>query len=246
MSDRDNFPPDSDLTERERADLDVCRHYLDKAEAQGGTLSVGAPGFYRRYGKRLFDLCAGSVLLVMASPLILVAWAAVRLSSRGPGFFAQDRAGRNGQIIRVFKLRSMYTNHDDVVDAKVIDDHQADGTLFKLEDDPRVTPVGRIIRKASIDELPQLLNVVRGDMSLVGPRPLMLHMVEPYPEINALRCEVPPGVTGEWQITERENDQSLAGMVKYDLHYVETCSFTTDLRILLKTVPTVMDTSAVH
>jgi len=229
-----------------RADVEICRSYVEKAASRGGRLHVSADGLYQRIMKRVLDLALGSLLALLAAPVIYTAWAAVRLTSRGPGFFAQDRVGLDGKTIRVYKLRSMYIDHDQRVDMREIDEYQSDGLLYKSEDDPRITPVGRFIRKTSIDELPQLWNVVKGDMSLVGPRPLMPHMVAPFPEINALRSQVRPGVTGEWQIKARHDNRSLAGMVKYDLHYVENYTCATDTWILLMTIPTVLNTKGAH
>lgn len=243
MSDAKDTPPVSD---DRRADVEACRSYVEQAAARGGRLHVCADGVYQRCMKRVLDSVFGSLLALAAAPVIYLAWAAIRLTSRGAGFFSQDRVGLDGKTIRVYKLRSMYIDHDKRVDMKEIEKYQAGGLLYKEEDDPRITPVGRFIRKTSIDELPQLWNVVRGDMSLVGPRPLMLHMVAPFPDINALRYQVRPGITGEWQINARHDNQSLAGMVKYDLHYVENYSFVMDARILLMTFPTVLNTKGAH
>jgi len=202
--------------------------------------------FYDRVGKRLFDLVAGVILFTMAAPVIGVAWLAIRLTSRGYGFFSQKRVGRGGTTFRCYKLRSMYVDQHHRVDLDHVNESKKKGLLVKLLKDPRVTPVGRVIRKLSIDELPQLWNVVKGDMSLVGPRPLVLHMVAPFPELNDKRMRVKPGITGEWQIMERENNRSLEGMIKHDLHYVDNCTFENDLRIILRTVPVVLSTKGAH
>lgn len=246
MSEGTDKSADPPVPEDLRADVEICRSYVQKAAARGGRLHVSADGLYQRRIKRALDCALGSLLALLAAPFIYAAWAAVRLTSRGPGFFSQDRVGLDGKTIRVYKLRSMYIDHDKRVDIKEIEEYQAGGMLYKTENDPRITPVGRFIRKTSIDELPQLWNVVKGDMGLVGPRPLMPHMVAPFPEINALRCQVRPGITGEWQIKARSDNRSLAGMVKYDLNYVENYSFAMDAWILLMTFPTVLNTKGAH
>jgi exopolysaccharide production protein ExoY len=202
--------------------------------------------FYQTRLKRAFDLVFGAILLVCFAPLMALAWLAVRLTSPGPGFFAQPRVGLGGQLITVYKLRSMHINQEQLVDMGKVRAEEAQGILHKSEDDPRVTAVGKIMRKLSIDELPQLWNVVRGDMSLVGPRPLVAYMLEPHPDIKRVRCRVRPGITGEWQVEAREENTSIAGMVKYDLHYVRNYSLAMDLRILLKTIIVVLGARGAH
>lgn len=201
---------------------------------------------YIRGGKRAFDLIVGSLLLLFALPVIIVAWLCVRLTSRGDGFFSQTRVGLHGSAIVVHKLRSMYLDHESKVNTNEIDEIQTNGGLYKHKDDPRVTPVGRVIRKTSIDELPQLWNVVCGSMSLVGPRPLMTHMMDPYPEIAKERNLVRPGITGEWQINARHDYNSLSSMVEYDLRYVEQCSLANDLRIIARTPMVVISAKGAH
>jgi lipopolysaccharide/colanic/teichoic acid biosynthesis glycosyltransferase len=190
---------------------------------------------YRAGGKRALDLVGGCVLLVLVFPVLCITWLAVRLTSRGPAIFAQERIGLHGKRFVFYKFRSMYVDQESRVDMKKIKEGEAMGLLYKPDNDPRVTPVGRFIRKTSIDELPQLWNVMRGDMSLVGPRPLVSHMVEPYPEIMKRRSEIRPGVTGLWQVSAREDNTSVLGMVKYDVDYVNNYSMLADLLIVLKT-----------
>lgn len=206
----------------------------------------GLQRMYRHGMKQALDVVFGSILLVILSPIIGLAWLAVRLTSEGPGFFVQDRVGLGGKLVPILKLRTMYTNHHDRIDMEKVREHEARGLLVKFEQDPRITPIGAILRKTSIDELPQLWNVVKGHMSLVGPRPLMPHMVAPYPEINAIRCKTRPGITGEWQVSARDENTSLACMVNHDLHYVANYSFWMDLRILLKTLLVVATTKGAH
>jgi len=202
--------------------------------------------FYRRAGKRILDLLLGIPLLLVASPIIGVAWLLIRLTSAGPGFFYQDRVGRKGKLFPCYKLRSMYIDQDQRIDMEAIKRSEAEGVLVKMENDPRVTRIGHFIRKTSIDELPQIWNVVKGDMSLVGPRPLVPYMVAPYPELNALRCLVKPGITGEWQVEARDDNHTLSGMIKHDFRYIDNCSLWNDLRLLFRTIPVVSSTQGAH
>lgn len=190
---------------------------------------------YRTYGKRLFDLIFGSLLLIALSPILAIAWLAVRMTSPGPAIFSQHRVGFHGALFMMYKFRSMYIDQEHRVDIEAIKDGEKQGILHKVDNDPRITPVGRFLRKTSIDELLQIWNVVKGDMSLVGPRPLVPHMLAPYPEIRKKRSQVRPGITGYWQIYARTDNISVLGMVKYDLEYIEKCSLLTDVIILMKT-----------
>jgi exopolysaccharide production protein ExoY len=185
--------------------------------------------------KRAFDTCGSLILIVFLSPALLATVLAIRLSSPGPALFRQKRWGRNGQQFVCWKFRTMYVDQDRFLSADTVQSVQAQGALLKLKKDPRVTPVGAFLRKTSIDELPQLFNVLRGEMSLVGPRPLMPHMLEPYPELRRVRCQVRPGITGLWQISARENNESALQMAPYDLAYIRRFTLWTDLKIMLKT-----------
>ncbi len=195
--------------------------------------------FYRRTGKRILDLMLGVPLLILGTPIIGIAWILIRLTSSGPGFFYQNRVGLHGRLFLCYKLRSMYIDQDQRIDMDAVQRSEAEGVLVKMANDPRVTRVGHLIRKASIDELPQLWNVVKGDMSLVGPRPLVPHMVALYPDLNALRCLVKPGITGEWQVMARDDNRSLSGMIKHDFRYIDNCNLWNDLRLLSRTIPVV-------
>jgi len=187
--------------------------------------------------KRVIDILFALAALVVLSPVLLVAGASVRLSSRGPALFRQERAGRDGRTFSVFKFRTMVVDQDAVIDLRMVEAQQELGVLVKLADDPRVTRVGAILRRTSVDELPQLLNVVRGDMSLVGPRPLIPFMLTPCPELAALRGAMRPGLTGLWQVTARHDNTTALAMAPQDLTYVTSFNLRTDLRILLMTVP---------
>jgi exopolysaccharide production protein ExoY len=204
------------------------------------------PTFYHRTGKRILDLVLGIPLLIIAAPIIGTAWFIIRITSSGPGFFSQQRVGLHGKLFACYKLRSMYIDQDHRIDMEAVKQSESTGLLVKMENDPRVTWIGNIIRKGSIDELPQLWNVVKGEMSLVGPRPLVPHMVAPYPDLNELRCLVKPGITGEWQVKARNDNRSLSGMVRHDFHYINNCSLRNDLRILLHTIPVVSKAEGAH
>ena len=186
--------------------------------------------------KRAIDIVVAVVLLFVLSPLLAVTALAIRLTSRGPAMFSQLRWGSRGQLFRCYKFRTMVVNPDVVFSANPAAAHPSDGSLLKMERDPRVTRIGAILRRSSIDELPQLLNVLRGEMSLVGPRPLMRHMLEPYPQLRDVRCSVRPGITGLWQIRDRAHSTSVLPMVAHDLEYILGFSLRLDLRILFATV----------
>jgi exopolysaccharide biosynthesis polyprenyl glycosylphosphotransferase len=185
-------------------------------------------------GKRLFDLVVGSALLLLAAPLMAATAVAIWLQDRGPILFQQQRVGQGGKTFPTLKFRSM------VVDAEQLlpglkDSNVTDGLLFKMERDPRVTPVGRVIRRYSIDELPQLLNVLKGQMSLVGPRPLAVHP-DDFGTLDGKRHCVPPGITGYWQIAG-SNGLTYDEMVKLDFAYINNWSVWLDARLLARTVP---------
>jgi lipopolysaccharide/colanic/teichoic acid biosynthesis glycosyltransferase len=190
--------------------------------------------------KRALDLIGALALIVFLSPVLLVAAVLVRASSRGPALFRQKRWGLGGTHFMCWKFRTMHLKQDHLVDIAKLQKLQAQGILLKPENDPRVTRIGAFLRKTSIDELPQLFNVVMGDMSLVGPRPLMLHMLDPYPELCEERGQMRPGITGLWQISAREHNLSALQMAPYDLAYVRGYSFWTDLKILARTPATVL------
>lgn len=190
--------------------------------------------------RRALDLVVAATLLVLTAPVVLVAAVAVRLTSSGPAFFWQERYGRDQTIFRVVKLRTMVVNQGAVIDLARVEAAERQGVLTKADDDPRVTRVGRFLRRTSIDELPQLWNVLRGDMAIVGPRPLIPFMLDPYPALRRARCVVRPGLTGLWQISKREDNTSALSMAAEDLEYVATRSVGGDVRIMLGTVPAIL------
>jgi exopolysaccharide biosynthesis polyprenyl glycosylphosphotransferase len=201
--------------------------------------------------KRTLDVLGALAAIVALAPLMVATAIAVRLSSPGPVIFKQLRLGRRGVPFAFYKFRSMYCNADDRIHRDYVatlikgdlgQANQGDGEkpLFKLKADPRITRVGRFIRKTSIDELPQLFNVLKGDMSLVGPRPPVLYEVEKYQSWHLRRIlEARPGITGLWQV-EGRSTTSFDEMVRLDLRYISKCSLLMDLKILVKTVKVVL------
>jgi lipopolysaccharide/colanic/teichoic acid biosynthesis glycosyltransferase len=190
---------------------------------------------WQMIAKRIIDIVVGMPLLVAVTPLLLIAMALIRLDSPGPALFSQVRWGWRERPFRCYKLRTMHAGA--AGDSQQVSDG---GTLLKLGRDPRVSRVGRLLRKTSVDELPQLWNVVRGDMSLVGPRPLMTQMLEPYPALRALRCKVRPGITGLWQVNDRANNTHVAHMARWDLEYVQRVGLALDARVLARTLHAVI------
>ncbi|GAA1744387.1 hypothetical protein GCM10009710_25550 [Aeromicrobium alkaliterrae] len=189
--------------------------------------------------KRGVDLVLAVILLLLLAPLMLVLALVVRLSDGGPVLFRQVRIGQHGAPITVLKFRTMMVGAEDALVAVRHLDETGDGPLFKVRDDPRVTRAGRFLRRTSLDELPQLVNVVAGSMSMVGPRPALVREVMTYTELERQRLAVRPGITGLWQVSGRSSLGWDDG-VGLDLHYVEHRSLRLDLWILLRTVPAVL------
>ncbi|GMK46638.1 multidrug MFS transporter [Paenibacillus glycanilyticus] len=185
--------------------------------------------------KRGFDLIAASLGLLLLSPLFFLVAFLIKLESpKGSVFFYQTRVGRNEQTFRMFKFRSMVANAEEMLES-LLSQNEIEGAMFKMKEDPRITKVGKFIRKTSIDELPQLWNVIRGDMSLVGPRPALPREVHEYTSYDKLRLKVQPGCTGLWQVSGR-NELSFKEMVDLDLKYIEERGFLLDLKLMLLTV----------
>ncbi|MEJ6549808.1 sugar transferase [Corynebacterium sp. USCH3] len=203
------------------------------------TLYVDRPRFNAANGlsKRLFDIAVSAFALVAVSPILAVTALAIKLEDGGPVFYVSDRIGYRGQSFRIFKFRSMHTDADERLQ-KLRDEVGADG-LFKMKDDPRVTRVGKFIRKTSIDELPQFLNALIGTMSVVGPRPHLQHEVDAFGDDMRMRMEVRPGITGLWQVSGR-SDLTPTQAEKLDLYYVDNWSLALDVRTILQTVRAVV------
>jgi exopolysaccharide biosynthesis polyprenyl glycosylphosphotransferase len=190
--------------------------------------------------KSAFDRVAALIGLLLLSPLLLLVALLIKLTSPGPAVFAQRRAGRHGRPFTMYKFRSMHTNAEMLRD-ELVRFNVMSGPVFKIEDDPRVTPVGRWLRRTSIDELPQLLNVVLGDMSLVGPRPLPVYEVENFESMShRRRLSMRPGLTCLWQVRGRNKVTNFADWVRMDLEYIDNWSLALDFWILLRTAPVVL------
>ena len=188
--------------------------------------------------KRAADIAVASVLLALTGPIIAVAALAIKRTSPGPVFFRQVRCGLYGRPFEMLKLRTMVADAE-ARRAELLELNEMDGPVFKMKEDPRITPVGRILRRFSIDELPQLWNVLRGDMSLVGPRPPIPAEVHDYETTDRRRLSMRPGITCLWQVSGR-NEIGFDDWVKLDLEYIDSWSLGQDLRILARTVPAVL------
>lgn len=185
--------------------------------------------------KRAIDIIAAFVGLLLLSPvfIVLAVWIKVE-DRRGPVFFSQERVGKGERTFRMYKFRSMVSNAEEML-PQLLAMNEIEGAMFKMKDDPRITRIGKLIRKTSMDELPQLWNVIRGDMSLVGPRPPLPREVAEYTPYDKQRLRVTPGCTGLWQVSGR-NNLNFKEMVELDLAYIQKRGLKNDLIILLKTV----------
>ncbi len=186
--------------------------------------------------KRVFDIAVAALLILCLSPILILIAVLVKLSSRGPILYSNERVGYRGIHFRCFKFRSMVTNQSvKKTDFEVALAGEEKGILHKVKDDARITWIGKIIRKTSMDELPQLFNVLFGDMSIIGPRPLVPFMLKHLPEFKDVRCLMRPGITGLWQIRDRIHNTSAEYMIEHDTEYIENYNLMLDLKILLKT-----------
>ena len=188
-----------------------------------------------RFMQRFFGIIASGIAVVILSPLLLAIAICIKIDDpSGPVFYTQDRVGKDGKIFRMIKFRSMVSNADELLE-KLKDKNDVNGAMFKMKNDPRITRVGRFIRKYRLDELPQLLNVIKGDMSIVGPRPPLPSEVAQYTDYDKQRLMVTPGATGMWQVGGR-NDVDFDTMVELDLTYIKSRSIWLDFKIILETV----------
>ncbi len=190
--------------------------------------------------KRCFDICCSSILLLLLSPVYIVTAILIKLDSPGTIFFKQNRVGLHGKSFKIWKFRTMVANAEKLQASLEANNEIKDGVLFKMKNDPRITPLGRFLRSYSLDELPQLFNVLLGQMSLVGPRPLPMRDVEKFKTNHFIRQEVLPGITGLWQVSGRSSIDNFEEGVKLDITYIENWSLWLDLKILLLTVKVVL------
>lgn len=183
--------------------------------------------------KRLIDVIGSLIGLIILSPILIIIGILIKLESRGPIIFSQKRVGLNGEEFKMYKLRSMVSNAEELKE-KLTEQNEMSGPMFKMKDDPRITKVGKFIRKTSIDELPQLINVLKGDMSLVGPRPSLPNEVKNFESWMLKRLNVKPGLTCYWQVMGRNNIEFEEWM-KLDIKYVNERNFWLDIKLIFKT-----------
>ena len=194
--------------------------------------------------KRLVDVLGAFTGLLMLSPLIIIVSLIVKFTSQGPVFFSQKRVGKNGIEFDMYKFRSMVVNAEELKE-KLASQNEMSGPMFKMKDDPRITKVGKFIRKTSIDEIPQLWNVLKGDMSLVGPRPSLPKEVAQFESWMHKRLEVKPGLTCYWQVSGR-NNIDFEDWMKLDIRYVNERNFWIDIKLIFKTVGVVFGDKNAH
>ncbi|MCT3247365.1 sugar transferase [Lactiplantibacillus plantarum] len=187
-----------------------------------------------RFFKKFIDKSLSLIAIIILSPIFLLISLLIKHEDNGPVFYVQKRVGRNGKLFNIYKFRSMIVNADQKID-KLVEKNEIDGAMFKIKNDPRITGVGKFLRKYSLDELPQLLNVLRGDMSLVGPRPPLEREVQKYTKYDMQRLMVTPGCSGLWQVSGR-NDLSFEEMVQLDIDYIKQSSLHFDVWIMARTV----------
>jgi lipopolysaccharide/colanic/teichoic acid biosynthesis glycosyltransferase len=202
-------------------------------------LSGGIPGIAYEACKRVMDVVVSLTALILLSPVLILAAVMIKLHDGGPVFFTQDRVGRDGRRFRMFKFRSMILQAEALKSSLVAKNEHADPRTFKISDDPRITPPGRVLRRFSIDELPQIFNVMFGDMSIVGPRPPVPSEVALYSDSDFRRLAVKPGLTCIWQVSGRSR-LAFPEQVKMDVEYIERRNLLLDLSLIVRTVPAVL------
>ncbi|MDO4536187.1 MAG: sugar transferase [Clostridium perfringens] len=189
--------------------------------------------------KRGFDIISASIGLIVLLPVFILLGILIKLDSKGPIFFSHKRIGKDGKVIGVYKFRSMVSNSEEVFKNFTKEQKEEFEKNFKLDDDPRITKLGKFLRKTSLDELPQLLNIIKGDMSVVGPRPIVKAEIEKYGNCANKLFSVKPGLTGFWQANGR-SDTSYEERVQMDMYYIDSRSFLLDIKIIFKTVISVI------
>lgn len=183
--------------------------------------------------KRLIDLILSILGIVFLSPIMLIIAIAIKVESKGPIIFSQDRVGKDGKFFKMYKFRSMVINAEELKE-KLLSQNEMSGPMFKMKDDPRITKVGKFIRKTSIDELPQLFNVIKGDMSLVGPRPNLPKEVAQFSDYHKLKLKAKPGLTCYWQVMGR-NSIGFEEWMELDIKYIRERSIRLDLKLIFRT-----------
>ena len=220
--------------------MDIVKEIPSKRKAELNHKEVLSSKKMYETGRRIQDILLSLIAIVGLSPLMLLTALAILIDDpKGSPIFAQERVGRGGKPFRLLKFRSMCVDAEDKL-AALRSDNEMDGPVFKIKDDPRITRVGRIIRKVSIDELPQLFNILKGDMSVVGPRPALPGEVAEYGEYERQRLLVKPGLTCYWQVQPRRNDISFDEWMDLDIKYIQERSFAVDWKIIFKTFGAVL------
>lgn len=203
------------------------------------TFSLNERDYRRVLIKKIMDIIGSIVGLLITAVITPFVALAIKIESPGPVFFAQERVGKNGRRFKIYKFRSMYQDAEERK-AQLLKENEVKGLMFKMEDDPRVTKVGKFIRKTSIDELPQFYNVLKGEMSLVGTRPPTVDEFEKYSAYYKRRLSITPGLTGMWQVSGRSDIDDFDEVVKLDIEYIENWSLTLDIKIILQTIGVVL------
>ncbi len=214
-----------------KKDVEIRIKYNDEAKD-----SVRRKGYF--FVKRAFDIVSSACAMIVLSPVFLLTAIAIKIEDGGPVVFAQYRVGKDGDLFKMYKFRSMRVDAEKVLE-KLKDKNEADGPVFKMKHDPRITRVGRFIRKYSIDELMQLVNVFKGDMSVIGPRPALPKEVDEYDDFARQRLQVKPGLSCYWQVSGRSNI-GFDEWMELDVKYINEMSFWTDMKIILLTIPAVL------
>lgn len=219
------------MAQLQRSDILFERH-ISNLEINSREVSYEKSLSYR-FLKRAIDVLGSLIGLVLLSPILIAVGVAIKIDSKGPIVYSQTRVGRNGNHFKMYKFRSMVINADELLE-RLRDKNEMDGPMFKIKEDPRITKVGKFIRNTSIDELPQLINVLKGDMSLVGPRPSLPKEVDQFDPWMLERLVVRPGLTCFWQISGR-NNISFRDWMEMDVKYVRERSTLVDLKLIFKT-----------
>jgi exopolysaccharide biosynthesis polyprenyl glycosylphosphotransferase len=224
----------------DRLELDIpCSNVGKFADFPIVTYSLNTIDYRRRLIKRMIDIAGSIIGLAFTTILTPFVAIAIKLETRGPVFFTQVRIGKNGRRFKMYKFRSMYTDAEERK-RELIKDNEVTGLMFKMGNDPRITKVGRFLRKTSIDEMPQFFNVLKGDMSLVGTRPPTVDEFEQYNVYYRRRLSITPGLTGMWQVSGRSDITDFDEVVKLDLEYIDNWSLKEDLKIMIRTIGVVL------
>ncbi len=188
--------------------------------------------------KTIGDIYFSILALIVLSPFLLIVALLIKFDSSGPVFFKQERIGLRGRKFKLYKFRSMVLNAEEIL-SKIKSENQADGPVFKIKDDPRITKVGSFLRKTGLDEIPQLINIIKGEMSLIGPRPPLESEVKDYERWQLRRLSVRPGITCTWQVIPNRNEVKFEKWMKLDLNYIDNWSLMKDLQLFVKTIGTI-------